>query len=192
MALSVPKVPTREQLFPLYIWLWFQIFWFNLTSCMYYIITHEPALSRSTALLRMAVRSLMAQEKNMSASQPHSFLLRSLYHDSHLRCLPLLTQLSWSPFAVRHKSASSFLAHLRSLYHIFLYSSSAISSVFSQNICSQMCAQVTGFCRCFAFQIGKICNQNCSVRNFQFRKFLPVNSYEHAILCKQNFIENRY
>ena len=33
-----------------------------------------------TALLRMAVRSLMAQEKNMSASQPHSFLLRSLYH----------------------------------------------------------------------------------------------------------------
>jgi len=28
----------------------------------------------------MAVRSLMAQEKNMSASQPHSFLLRSLYH----------------------------------------------------------------------------------------------------------------
>ncbi|MFR3987081.1 MAG: hypothetical protein ACLTY7_04550, partial [Clostridium fessum] len=31
---------------------------------------------------------------------------------------------------VRHKSASSFLAHLRSLYHIFLYSSSAISSVF--------------------------------------------------------------
>ena len=94
--------------------------------------------------------------------------------------------------AIRHKSASSFLAHLRSLYHIFLYSSSAISSVFSQNICSQMCAQVTGFCRCFAFQIGKICNQNCSVRDFQFGKFLPVNSYEHAILCKQNFIENRY
>ena len=46
-----------------------------------------------------------------------------LYHDSHLRCLPLLTQLSWSPFAVRHKSASSSLAHLRSLYHItFLHS----------------------------------------------------------------------
>ena len=43
--------------------------------------THEPALSRSTALLRRAVRSLMAQEKNMSALQPHSFLLRLLYHD---------------------------------------------------------------------------------------------------------------
>ena len=56
-------------------------------TCAHYIIrtyshpsTHESALSRSTALLRMAVRSLMAQEKNMSASQPHSFLLRSLYH----------------------------------------------------------------------------------------------------------------
>ena len=35
----------------------------------------------------------------------------------------------------------------------------------------------TGFCRCCAFQIGKICCQNCIVRNFQFRKFLPVNSY---------------
>ena len=46
----------------------------------------------------------------------------TLYHDSHLRCLPLLTQLSWSPFAVRHKSASSFLAHLRSLYHKNVFS----------------------------------------------------------------------
>ena len=34
----------------------------------------------------------------------------------------------------------------------------------------------TGFCRCYAFQIGKICCRNCIVRNFQFRKFLPVNS----------------
>ena len=28
----------------------------------------------------------------------------------------------------------------------------------------------TGFCRCFAFQIGKICCRNCIVRNFQFKK----------------------
>ena len=35
---------------------------------------------------------------------------------------------------------------------------------------------VTWFCRCFAFQIGKICYQKCIVRNFQFRKFLPVYS----------------
>jgi hypothetical protein len=34
---------------------------------------------RYLALLRMAVRSLMAQEKYMSAAQPHPFLLRSLY-----------------------------------------------------------------------------------------------------------------
>ena len=36
----------------------------------------------------MAVRSLMAQEKNMPAAQPHSFLLRSLYHI--LRILPIM------------------------------------------------------------------------------------------------------
>ena len=36
----------------------------------------------------------------------------------------------------------------------------------------------TGFCRCYAFQIDKICCRNCIVRNFQFKKFLPVNSYK--------------
>ena len=40
----------------------------------------------------------------------------------------------------------------------------------------------TGFCRCCAFQIGKICCQNCIVRNFQFRIFLPVNSYDRSSL----------
>ena len=35
---------------------------------------------------------------------------------------------------------------------------------------------VTGFCRCFAFRIGKIHYHHCIVRNFQFRKFLPVQS----------------
>jgi len=35
---------------------------------------------------------------------------------------------------------------------------------------------VTGFCRCFAFRIGKIHYHHCIVRNFQFRKFLPVCS----------------
>ena len=39
----------------------------------------------------------------------------------------------------------------------------------------------TEFCRCFAFQIGKICCHNCIVRNFQFRKFLPV--YSNIFLC---------
>ena len=43
---------------------------------------------------------------------------------------------------------------------------------------------VTGFCRCFAFQIGKIRGHNGIIRNFQFRKFLPVKSTEqlHKIL----------
>ena len=43
---------------------------------------------------------------------------------------------------------------------------------------------VTGFCRCFAFQIGKIRDHNGIIRNFQFRKFLPVKSTEqlHKIL----------
>ena len=35
---------------------------------------------------------------------------------------------------------------------------------------------VTGFCRCFAFRIGKIHYHHCIVRNFQFRKFLPMKS----------------
>ena len=38
------------------------------------------------------------------------------------------------------------------------------------------CANSNGFCRCFAFQIGKIHYHHCTVRNFQFRKFLPVCS----------------
>ena len=29
---------------------------------------------------------------------------------------------------------------------------------------------VTGFCRCFAFRIGKIRGHNGIIRNFQFRK----------------------
>mgnify|MGYP001776507658 CR=1 FL=1 len=49
----------------------------------------------------------------------------------------------------------------------------------------------TGFCRCCAFQIGKICCQNCIVRNFQFRKFLPVNSYPLSFIpsARQNVNE---
>ena len=43
---------------------------------------------------------------------------------------------------------------------------------------------VTGFCRCFAFRIGKIHYHHCIVRNFQFRKFLPVYSNPFS---SQNF-----
>ena len=38
------------------------------------------------------------------------------------------------------------------------------------------CANSNGFCRCFAFQIGKICYHHCIIRHFQFRKCLPVYS----------------
>ena len=55
---------------------------------------------------------------------------------------------------------------------------------------THMCP-ATGFCRCCAFQIGKICCQNCIVRNFQFRKFLPVNSYPLSFIpsARQNVNE---
>ena len=38
------------------------------------------------------------------------------------------------------------------------------------------CANSNGFCRCFAFQIGKICCHHDIIRHFQFRKCLPVYS----------------
>ena len=44
----------------------------------------------------------------------------------------------------------------------------------------QYTGTVTGFCRCFAFRIGKIHYHHCIVRNFQFRKFLPVYSNIHT------------
>ena len=44
---------------------------------------------------------------------------------------------------------------------------------------------VTGFCRCSAFRIGKIRGHNCILRNFQFRKFPPVNNYQDSISDKK-------
>ena len=92
-------------------------------TCAHYIIrtyshpsTHEPALSRSTALLRRAVRSLMAQEKNMSASQPHSFLLRSLYHILYaLFCfLSIYIQIFFPPSpSPVHKNFRQKILHFR-------------------------------------------------------------------------------
>ena len=131
-------------------------------TCAHYIIrtyshpsTHEPALSRSTALLRMAVRSLMAQEKNMSASQPHSFFCA---HYITIRIFDAYR--CWRSYRDRH---SPFAINLQAAFwltcaHYIIFSCITVQlfpAWFSQNICSQMCAQVTGFCRCFAFQIGK-------------------------------------
>ena len=57
----------------------------------------------------------------------------------------------------------------------------AVGVAFTVLLFTHVCP-ATGFCRCCAFQIGKICCQNCIVRNFQFRKFLPVNSYDRSSL----------
>ena len=46
----------------------------------------------------------------------------------------------------------------------------------NSSYCSLVPRSSNGFCRCFAFQIGKICYHHCIIRHFQFRKCLPVNS----------------
>ena len=45
------------------------------------------------------------------------------------------------------------------------------------------CANSNGFCRCFAFQIGKICCHHDIIRHFQFRKCLPVYSNTATSFC---------
>ena len=49
--------------------------------------------------------------------------------------------------------------------------------------CSLVPRSSNGFCRCFAFQIGKICYHHCIIRHFQFRKCLPVNSNSGLSVC---------
>ena len=48
------------------------------------------------------------------------------------------------------------------------------------------CANSNGFCRCSAFQIGKICYHNYIIRHFQFRKCLPVYSNTSALFLFSN------
>ena len=50
---------------------------------------------------------------------------------------------------------------------------------------------VTGFCRCFAFRIGKIHYHHCIVRNFQFRKFLPMKSNHNVSSEGRSYISLR-
>ena len=54
--------------------------------------------------------------------------------------------------------------------------SKSIKRFFTRCYCSLVPRSSNGFCRCFAFQIGKICCHHCIIRHFQFRKCLPVNS----------------
>ena len=46
----------------------------------------------------------------------------------------------------------------------------------NSSYCSLVPRSSNGFCRCFAFQIGKICCHHCIIQHFQFRKCLPVNN----------------
>ena len=63
----------------------------------------------------------------------------------------------------------------------------AVGVTFTVLLFTHVCP-ATGFCRCCAFQIGKICCQNCIIRNFQFRKFLPVNSYFTIPYARPTFL----
>ena len=66
--------------------------------------------------------------------------------------------------------------------HYLTISPSSKGSLPSTHACP-----ATGFCRCFAFQIGKICCHHCNIRNFQFRKSLPRNNYNEFPHSGQNF-----
>ena len=54
--------------------------------------------------------------------------------------------------------------------------------------CSLVPRSSNGFCRCFAFQIGKICCHHCIIRHFQFRKCLPVNSNFFSMVFTRNTV----
>ena len=73
------------------------------------------------------------------------------------------------------------------LYHI-LYNLKRECKIYTpflvlMGYCSLVPRSSNGFCRCFAFQIGKICCHHCIIRHFQFRKCLPVNSNTYGIIC---------
>ena len=85
---------------------------------------------------------------------------------------------------------------LTALYHmcfLFAISQHTFKAVFLYAVLlyTHACT-VTWFCRCFAFQIGKICYQKCIVRNFQFRKFLPVYSNVIALKTRRENLQIRF
>ena len=108
--------------------------------------------------------------KNMSASLTRitrqvsrTFDLNTVHTYDQQRCVLSILPL-W--FTVCHHV---FLRHFR--FQKCLFVSSRLRLLQSTHM-----QTVTGFCRCFAFRIGKIHYHHCIVRNFQFRKFLPVYS----------------
>ena len=61
-----------------------------------------------------------------------------------------------------------------------------ISFLYLLCYCSLVPRSSNGFCRCFAFQIGKICCHHCIIRHFQFRKCLPVNSNSFISISRRS------
>ena len=66
--------------------------------------------------------------------------------------------------------------------------SKSIKRFFTRCYCSLVPRSSNGFCRCFAFQIGKICYHHCIIRHFQFRKCLPVNSNFFSMVFTRNTV----
>ena len=95
-------------------------------------------------------------------------------------------------FKIKHLGKSVFNKNLfftfYRVYHISYKKEEPIvfssQSYFPKVLLFTRCANSNGFCRCFAFQIGKICCHHCIVRHFQFRKCLPVYSNVYCILYK--------
>ena len=82
------------------------------------------------------------------------------------------------------------LYHMCFLFAIFQHTFKSVF-LYAVLLYTHACT-VTWFCRCFAFQIGKICYQKCIVRNFQFRKFLPVYSNVQSTFgcCHRGVMQN--
>ena len=144
----------------------------SLSVHIYHMNVFSPVHSRTRAIA--LYRSASHGCSFLNGARKEYVCFAAAFFSSALIISRFASSMRHSPFAINLQAAFwPTCAH----YIIFSCIPVQLFPVyFSQNICSQMCAQVTGFCRCFAFQIGKICNQNGSVRNFQFRKFLPVNS----------------
>ena len=69
-----------------------------------------------------------------------------------------------------------FPASVRPQFHFMCQPAPSYPCIPGKTLLFTRCANSNGFCRCFAFQIGKICCHHCIIRHFQFRKCLPVYS----------------
>ena len=82
-----------------------------------------------------------------------------------------------------HKCKSGCQVVVRPLPDTRLHVIAAPMSPQTATLLFTRCANSNGFCRCFAFQIGKICCHHDIIRHFQFRKCLPVYSNTATSFC---------